>query len=293
MIIIVDGLNRGQFQPLLNDMFRLRARVFAGRLGWEVNIKNGMEIDQFDHMDPSYIIGVDDEMNVISCARVLQTTGAHMLSDVFNAILCGQEPVRSPNIWESTRFCVDTKRLKGEKSKQTISTATCELMVGVLEYAQESGITDIITVIDPVMDRVLKRSNNAPHGYVGETVPMGKVKALAALLDCTDDRIANVREFAGIDGEIFMPEETALRKLELRQIKQKMSLVAQPDNEVGLEKFSKPGASLTDLREYCFDQLSKTGTEAELSAAFALIEVLSDKIGTSDAQELQRLVRGA
>ena len=167
MIITVDGLNKDLFQPLLEDMFRLRARVFADRLGWEVNIEDDMEIDQFDHMDAGYVIGVDDDMNVISCARVLQTTGPHMLSDVFDAILCGQAPLRSPNIWVSTRFCVDTARLKGADSKHTVSTATCELMLGILEYAQESGITDIITVIDPVMDRVLKWSNNAPHGYVG------------------------------------------------------------------------------------------------------------------------------
>lgn len=289
MIIIVDGLNKHQFQPLLDEMFRLRASVFAGRLGWEVNIENDMEIDQFDHMDPGYIIGVDDNMNVISCARVLQTTGPHMLSDVFNAILCGQDPVRNPTIWESTRFCVDTARLKGEKSKHTVSTATCELMLGILEYAQDNGITDIITVIDPVMDRVLKRSNNAPHGYVGETVPMGKVKALAALLDCTDERIARVREFAGIEGDIFISEEDALKKLELREIAQEMSLASLPDNELDLEAISKPGASLTDLREYCFDQLAQASSDKEMSAAMALMEMLSEKIGTSDAEELQRL----
>lgn len=289
MIIVIDGLNKHQFQPLLDDMYRLRARVFAGRLGWEVNIENDMEIDQFDHMDPGYIVGLDDNMNVISCARVLQTTGPHMLSDVFDAILCGEPPVRSPNIWESTRFCVDTQRLKGEKSKHTVSTATCELMLGILEYAQDAGITDIITVIDPVMDRVLKRSNNAPHGYVGETVPMGKVKALAALLDCTDERIANVREFAGIKGDIFISEEEALRKLELREIAMEMSLAALPDNEMDLEALSKPGASITDLREYCFDQLAGAESEKEMSAAVALMEMLSEKIGTSDAEELQRI----
>ena len=79
MIITVDGLNKDLFQPLLEDMFRLRARVFADRLGWEVNIEDDMEIDQFDHMDAAYVIGVDEDMNVISCARVLQTTGPHML----------------------------------------------------------------------------------------------------------------------------------------------------------------------------------------------------------------------
>lgn len=290
MIIIVDGLNKHLFQPLLDDMFRLRARVFAGRLGWDVNIQNEMEIDQFDGMDPGYIIGVDEHMNVISCARVLQTTGPHMLSDVFEAILCGEPPVRSANIWESTRFCVDTKRLQDRGSKTAVSRATSELMLGILEYAQDSGITDIITVIDPIMDRVLKRSNNAPHGYVGQTVPMGKVKALAALLDCTDERIARVREFAGIEGDIFVSEDEAVLKLEKRAFAQEMSLADfNLAGDLSDQVTSKPGASSSDLQNYCIDQLSKAETETEVSAALALLDMLKEKIGAADVEELMRL----
>ncbi|MDC0738510.1 acyl-homoserine-lactone synthase [Cognatishimia sp. SS12] len=284
MIITVDGLNKHLFQPLLDDMFRLRARVFSGRLGWEVNIENDMEIDQFDRMDPAYIIGVDDEMNVISCARVLQTTGPHMLSDVFSAILCGEPPVRSANIWESTRFCVDTERLKNRESKTAVSRATSELMLGILEYAQASGITDIITVIDPIMDRVLKRSNNAPHGYVGQTVPMGKVKALAALLDCTDERIQRVREFADIKGEIFIPETLAAEKLQARKARAEMGVTGAV--------MSKPAPSLAELQNYCFDLLASADSKKEAEAALMLMEVLKDKLGTSDVAELQRLAAG-
>ena len=47
---------------------------------------------------------------------------------------------------------------------KAVSLATCELMIGSLEFARRSGITDIITVIDPVINRVLKRSDNAPYG---------------------------------------------------------------------------------------------------------------------------------
>ncbi len=290
MIIIVDGLNKHLFQPLLDDMFRLRARVFAGRLGWDVNIKNEMEIDQFDAMDPGYIIGVDENMNVISCARVLQTTGPHMLSDVFDAILCGEAPVRSASIWESTRFCVDTKRLQDRGSKTAVSRATSELMLGILEYAQESGITDIITVIDPIMDRVLKRSNNAPHGYVGQTVPMGKVKALAALLDCTDERIARVRDFADIKGDIFMDEDEAVLKLEKRAYAQEMSLADfNLAGDLSDQITSKPGASTGDLQQYCLDQLAKAETEADVNAALALLDMLKEKIGADDVEKLVRL----
>jgi N-acyl-L-homoserine lactone synthetase len=137
MLIAVDALNRHLFQPLLDDMFRLRARVFADRMGWQVTVENGMEVDKFDRLDPAYLIGLDEDLNVISCARLLQTTGPHMLSDVFHAILDGEPPLRSATIWESTRFCVDTERLKRSDSKAAISRAMCELLIGMNEYAQE------------------------------------------------------------------------------------------------------------------------------------------------------------
>jgi len=214
MIIVIDAVNRDRFAALLDEMFRLRARVFAGRLGWDVQVSNGKEIDKFDALDPAYVVGLDDEGHVVSCVRALQTTGPHMLADVFSSILDGEPPLRSSTLWESTRFCVDTQRLGPGRGRNSVSHATCELMIGSLEFAKRSGISDIVTVIDPVMDRVLKRSDNAPYDYVGRTKPMGKVAAMAALLDCSDDRIGRVRAFAGIDGDVFLDDQAALALFE-------------------------------------------------------------------------------
>lgn len=207
MIIVIDALNKHEFPTVLDDMFRLRARVFGDRLGWEVEIRDGKEIDKFDALDPAYVIGLDDDGHVVSCVRALQTTGPHMLADVFSAILQGEPPLRSATVWESTRFCVDTQRLGRGTAPNSVSHATCELMIASLEYARRSGITDIVTVIDPVMDRVLKRSDNAPYGYVGQTTPMGKVPAMAALLDCSAERIGRLRNFADIHGDVFVDED--------------------------------------------------------------------------------------
>ncbi|MBI6629547.1 acyl-homoserine-lactone synthase [Pontibaca salina] len=209
MIIVIDGLNRHRYDRLLDEMFALRARVFGERLGWDVNITNGREIDQFDTLDPAYVIGVDDDGQVVSCVRALQTTGPHMLSEVFHEILDGDAPLRSATLWESTRFCVDTETLNHGKSRNSVSYATCELMIGSLEYAKNSGISDIVTVIDPIMNRVLKRSDCAPYDYIGKTTPMGKVSAMAALLDCTDERINRLRAFAGITDDVFVSAERA------------------------------------------------------------------------------------
>src|SRR6056297_2634174 len=198
MILVIDALNRHRFGSVLDDMYKLRARVFKDRMGWDVNVRNGREFDLFDDLDPAYLVALDDDYQVVGCNRMLQTTGPHMLSDVFQDILCGEPPLCSATIWENTRFCMDTERLKNAPNGRGASHTACELMAGIAEYAFESGISDVISVVDPAMDRSLKRCDNAPYGYLGKTVPMGKTKALAALSDITEDRIARIRGFAGI-----------------------------------------------------------------------------------------------
>lgn len=263
MIIVIDALNKDRFGDLLDEMYQLRARVFGGRLGWEVEIIDGREIDRFDRLDPAYVIGLDDDGHVVSCVRALQTTGPHMLSDVFHALLDGEPPLRSATLWESTRFCVDTQRLcRNGASMTAVSRATCELMIGSLEYARRSGISDIVTVIDPVIDRVLKRSDNAPYDYVGSTRQMGKVPAMAALLDCTVERISRLRAFSGISHDVFADDQTVRLLLDRRQDRQ-----PQP----GLPK---PQITPQDIQDYCRAQLNAAETEEERTAARRLVDHL-------------------
>lgn len=206
MIFIIDSLNLHEHGDLVKDMFRLRKRVFADRLGWDVQVSQGMERDRFDNLDPAHVISVDDDGQVVGCMRLLQTTGPHMLSDVFSSILDGEPPLRSATCWEATRFCVDTERLASGRARNSIAYVTSEVMIGAFEFAMSAGVTDAVAVIDPVMDRVLKRSGNAPHGYLGSPKPMGKVTALAALMDCSEERVRKIREFAGIDHDVMQPQ---------------------------------------------------------------------------------------
>jgi acyl homoserine lactone synthase len=210
MIYVIDSLNHSAHSTLLNDMFRLRKRVFHDRLGWDVQIADGLETDLFDDLDPAHVVSVDDEGNVVGCMRLLQTTGPHMLADVFSSLLDGEPPLRSSTVWEATRFCVDTQRLAGGRGRNSISYVTSEVMIGAFEFAMAAGVQDAVAVIDPVMNRVMQRSGNAPYGYLGSPKPMGKVVALAALMDCSAERVANIRAFSGIAGPVFAPQDMTL-----------------------------------------------------------------------------------
>lgn len=256
MIIVVDGVNADQFTGLLKQVFELRARVFRDRLGWDVNVENGQEKDHFDDLFPTHIISVTEEGRVAGCMRLLQTTGPNMLADVFSSILQGEPAPRSPLIWEATRFCVDINMLDTGKSRNSISYITSEVMVGAFEYARAAGVEDAVAVIDPIMNRVLKRSCNAPYDYLGKATPMGKVTAMAALMDCSEERISDVRGFAGIEGDVFLSEEEAIAKFG--------DANAKPQSAKALD----------ELRTYMREQLENAKNPNELRAALRMLSEL-------------------
>lgn len=249
-------------------MHALRARVFADRLGWEVTVKDGMEIDEFDALNPAHVICLDDDGDVVGCMRLLQTTGPHMLADVFYDILDGEPPLRSSRIWEATRFCVDTEKLKGQTTRNSISYVTSEVMIGAFEYAREAGVLDAVAVIDPVMNRVMQRSRNAPYDYLGTPKQMGKVKAMAALMDCSEERIAGIRDFAGINHDVFGTEEEVLRLFKANNGERGITLESAYDFAPEPAPVRKP--TLEELRDYLEAQVNSATNDEEKVAALAL-----------------------
>ena len=257
MITIIDGINAHHFQNLLKQSYALRARVFRDRLGWEVNVENGMETDVFDTLNPTTLVSLDTSGRVVGSMRILQTTGPNMLADVFNAILQGEPAPRSPLIWEATRLCVDTDRLSMTgcpRSKSSISYVTSEIMVAACEYAMEAGVKDTVAVIDPLMNRVLKRSGNAPYDYLGAPTAMGKVTAMAGLLDCSEERVNRLRERSDIRGDVFLKESAAIE-------------------QHGDHKYL-PSPSKADMSKYMSEQLQAAENTTDLKATLKLIAEL-------------------
>lgn len=205
MIIVIDGLNKDDHPEILQQMHRLRARTFADRLGWEVEVTNGEERDIFDNLDPAYLIALNDTGQVVGGMRFLQTTGPNMLADVFSVLLDGEPAPRSSRIWEGSRIFVDTEALGDRRGRNAISVYTSELMIAALEYAMSAGIADIVSVFDMMMLRVLRWSANAPSDYLGPPKQMGKVEAVAVAFDCTQERIDRIRAHSGIDYDVFAP----------------------------------------------------------------------------------------
>ena len=82
--------------------------MFKERLDWDVSVSDGLEIDQYDTFKPTYLLALE-QRDVVGCVRLLPTTGRNMLADTFPVLLDGHAAPKATRIWESSRFCVDTK----------------------------------------------------------------------------------------------------------------------------------------------------------------------------------------
>lgn len=197
MITLVHGHEAEHHQDILDQMYRLRARAFSDRLGWDVDVADGRERDRFDDLDPLYVIALTDDRRVVGSARLLQTTGPTMLSEVFKDLLPTGQSIRSPIVWESTRFCVDTSDPE-LRANGTVSRCTGELMCSEIEIGLMSGLSHIVTVVDVRMERILRRGG-CPIERIGTMVRYGMVPTLAVLIDVSEGSLASIRRANAID----------------------------------------------------------------------------------------------
>ena len=107
----------------------------------------------------------------------------------------------SPSIWECSRFAVDvpTDAPKGEHG---IARATYELLAGVIEFGLSRRLTDIVTVTDARMERVLRRA-----GWIlrrmGKPCRLGNTLAVAGYLEISIEILATIRSAGGISEPVL------------------------------------------------------------------------------------------
>ena len=182
---------------LAMGMHRLRGRVFKERLDWDVSVCDGLEIDQYDTFNPTYLLALK-QTDVVGCVRLLPTTGRNMLADTFPVLLDGNPAPTSARIWESSRFCVDTKNVAAT-AENGLREATFLLFAAMIEWGQQRDLQAIATVTDLRMERILRRAG-WHLDRLGEPRQIGTTKAVAGLLPITDDALGAIRATGKISG---------------------------------------------------------------------------------------------
>lgn len=209
MIRLVYGHERHVFVRDLAAMHRIRAQVFAERLRWDVTVEDGLEIDRFDDLDPLYLLSVDERTGAVrGSLRLLPTTGPNMLRDVFGVLLPDGLVVESPTIWESSRFSMSPEA-DAVGGPRGLSLVTSELLAGLVEVGLRAGLTQVVSVFDARMLRIL-RIAGYPAEVIGKPTQIGVCLTYAGLFDVSEEALASIRRAGRITGSVL--EDASIRR---------------------------------------------------------------------------------
>jgi acyl homoserine lactone synthase len=174
---------------LARAMFLDRADQFKERLGWDVDVTaQGEERDEYDAMNPLYVIWEEADGSHGGSMRFLPSTGPVMVNDYFGHLTHGL--IRSPLIWECTRFCL--KRGAG-------AHVAAALMLGGGEIMQGFGIKHFVGVFDARMVRIYRMIGSSPEVLGSEGT--GRDKISVGLWNFTGAAQAQIAARAGITPE--------------------------------------------------------------------------------------------
>ncbi|WP_234731258.1 acyl-homoserine-lactone synthase [Acidocella facilis] len=190
MILTLTNADRAERPVLFDQMFQSRATVFHDRLGWDVTVENGREMDWYDRQaDPVYLLAVDDEQRVLGSLRLLATTGPTMLRSEFRHFFDDDVDVTAPTIWECTRFCVPP--IAGGTARE-VNNVSAELLIGLCELCLNSGIEFIAGVYETPMTRIYTRIGWCPEKLAQARPEIGDIQV--GIWEVSSEVLATMRQ---------------------------------------------------------------------------------------------------
>lgn len=199
MISFVFGYERAERPALFDAMFRQRKKVFIDQKKWDLAPTDGVyECDEFDRDDAVYICSLFPDGRLAGSVRLINTATDHMATTAFQHMFPGLM-VRSPTIWEGTRFAVsDDRRFQ----PNGISRAACELLLGICLFGLEYGSTQMTAIYEAPLARMFKKCG-IPHFVLGRHRSEAHGSVHYGLWDISRELEASIRAATGI-----LPYET-------------------------------------------------------------------------------------
>lgn len=140
----------------LLDSFKFRRGVFIVGSGRDGQSSNRLTNDRYDRGDTLYLMRREAEEVPTCCGRLLPTTGAYMLPELFPQLLGRTEAPRDPSVWELTLF--DEFSASAQIGRQiSMPDATLELLNCVFDFGRANDIKRILLTTSIAMERLLLR----------------------------------------------------------------------------------------------------------------------------------------
>lgn len=197
MIKVVHAADLYRRPILAASMFRDRAAQFHHRLGWEaIQLDDlGLEFDQYDALDPIYVMIEDENGEHCGSGRMMPTTGRTMIAEHF-ADLTGGVAIQSPLIWEITRLCVSPRLRPGSALARRAPAA---LLWAGCDLALRSGVEFCVGVFFAPMLRVFKAAGFTPEVLGTQQSSDGEI--CAGLWEITEEARDRLAERAHVAPE--------------------------------------------------------------------------------------------
>ncbi|AIU86811.1 acyl-homoserine-lactone synthase CarI [Pectobacterium odoriferum] len=136
------------------ELFTLRKETFKDRLNWAVQCTDGMEFDQYDNNNTTYLFGMKDN-TVICSLRFIETKYPNMITGTFFPYF-KEINIPEGNYLESSRFFVDKSRAKDILGNEYPISSM--LFLSMINYSRDKGYDGIYTIVSHPMLTILKRS---------------------------------------------------------------------------------------------------------------------------------------
>ena len=171
---------------VLQLMHTFRHEVFVERLKWSLPLLDGVERDEYDTPDAKYVLISDGADRVTACARLLPTTAAYMLPELFPQLL-GEAPVpRNPAIWELSRFATSVRETR-EGRVLSLSRPTLEFLDFIFEFARQHAIARLVFVTSVQVERLMLRAGIPVHRIAAPALIDGRL-SIALFIEITESK---------------------------------------------------------------------------------------------------------
>lgn len=207
-VIAIPATEAGQYPQLIHQMHQLRYRVFKERLDWEVMVSGDLEIDHYDALNPIYFLSLN-ENRVAGCARLLPSTGPMMLTHTFPTLLGTASAPSDQSVWESSRFAIDMT-LASQNNHLGIHTVTCELIAAGLIWGLDHGWTEVVTVTDIILEKILRRAGCVLKRF-SPPQKIGKLFAVAGAVEVSTQTLEKILTAGQITGPVLLNREFSER----------------------------------------------------------------------------------
>lgn len=155
----VFGTSTTLKSDLIERIARYRYQVFVEKLGWDLPVQSGIELDEFDRSDTIYVVTQDESGRIIGAARLLPTHRPYLLGAVFPQLMGGEAPPNRSDVWELSRFAaIDPQSASAGPMLQFSAPLAVSLMRKIIGVAAAHGVTRLIAVSPLGVERLLRRA---------------------------------------------------------------------------------------------------------------------------------------